>query len=135
MRAAHARASHAIDLGACHTLLRLSSTGGSHVYMSTDSSRDFDERAVHAAAIAFLKQRSFSTSSSNPKEVKINEMLARDYGKASRYALHVGACSQAASYEESYVKLGAWIRSRPPEQARKARSLFPRTPVLPSDMH
>ena len=75
-----------------------------------------DTQAVQHAAVAYLRQRGFSTSASHPREVKINEMLARDAGKLQHYALHVPLTSQTCSYDESYAKLGAWIRARPPDQ-------------------
>ena len=81
--------------------------------------------AVQHAAVAYVRQRGFSTSSGHSREVKINEMLSRDSGKPSQYALHVPVTA-GRGYEESYAKLGAWIRGRPPEQLRELNLLrFP----------
>ena len=80
---------------------------------------------VNATALAYLRSRGFAPAAAHPpREVKINEMLARDYGKASRYALHIAPTANTPSYEESYVKLGAWINSRPADQLRELQNLL-----------
>ena len=80
--------------------------------------------AAQPATDTYLRLRGFSASVFHSADVKINEMLARDCGKASQHALHIS--SNVTSYEESYMKLGTWIRSRPPEQLRELNLLrFP----------
>ena len=80
--------------------------------------------AAQPATDAYLRQRGLSAGAFHSCDVKINEMLARDCGKASQHALHIS--SNITSYEESYMKLGTWIRSRPAEQLRELNLLrFP----------
>ncbi len=69
------------------------------------------EKQLQQAAIAYLRQRGYSTSSPHAREIKINEMLARDSNKRMHYALHVplSAATSSAAYEEGYKKLCAWM--------------------------
>ena len=76
------------------------------------------------ATVSYLRQRGFSATASHSRDVKINDILARDSGKAPQYALHIS--SPITSYEDSYTKLSNWIRSRPPGQLRELNLLrFP----------
>ena len=63
---------------------------------------------IRQAASEFLRNRGFSMQAQVARDVKINELLHRDYKKAPRYALNI-APKPGDTYGDSYVRLCTWI--------------------------
>ena len=79
--------------------------------MAAPPSADSDE-AIRMAASEFLRNRGFNTQAQLQQDVKINELLHRDYKKAPRFGLNV-VPKAGDTYGASYVRLCAWINARP----------------------
>ena len=77
------------------------SSGSPEAQTSQEKQSSADEERVRGAAADFLRQRGFTLSGNQPREVKINELLQRDYAKAPRYALHVGVHGAVEQHHES----------------------------------
>ena len=91
---------------------------------------DREEKACREAAIAYLRRRGFASASqmvsNQPREIKINEMLTRDYVKVSRFGLHVVPKPESVGYDDAYARLSSWIKERPAEEQRELNLLrFP----------
>ena len=67
---------------------------------------------IRQAATDFLRNRGFGMQSQVARDVKINELLHRDYKKPPRYALNI-VPKAGDTYGDSYVRLCTWIGNQP----------------------